>query len=66
MKKFAGTTNTSVTNDKAKGENWIVNSGATNHIVHPRELLDKINTSTLRNEPKVYLPDGISLNIACT
>lgn len=66
MKNFAGTTNISVIDDKTKGENQIVYSGATNHMVHTGELLDKINTNTLGNESKVYLPDGTLLDIACT
>ncbi|OIT38094.1 hypothetical protein A4A49_04088 [Nicotiana attenuata] len=63
---FAGTSKTFVTNEKIKDENWIVDSGATNHMVHTRELLDKINTDFLGNAPKVYLPDETSLDVECT
>ncbi|XP_075076379.1 uncharacterized protein LOC107813834 [Nicotiana tabacum] len=63
---FAGTSKIFVTNEKVKDENWIVDSGATNHMVHTRELLDKINTYILGNAPKVYLPDGTSLDVECT
>ncbi|XP_075096480.1 uncharacterized protein LOC107770479 [Nicotiana tabacum] len=63
---FAGTSKIFVTNEKVKDENWIVDSGATNHMVHTRELLDKINTDILGNAPKVYLLDGTSLDVECT
>ncbi|OIT36541.1 hypothetical protein A4A49_59732, partial [Nicotiana attenuata] len=63
---FAGTTKTFVTNEIVKSENWTVDSGATNHMVHIGELLDKINTEILGNAPKVYLPDGTSLDVECT
>uniref|UniRef100_A0A1S3X8U1 Retrotransposon Copia-like N-terminal domain-containing protein n=3 Tax=Nicotiana TaxID=4085 RepID=A0A1S3X8U1_TOBAC len=63
---FAGTTKVTTLADKSKGENWIVDSGAINHMVHTRELLDKINTNSLKFDSKVHLPDGTSLNIACT
>ncbi|OIT27846.1 hypothetical protein A4A49_56907, partial [Nicotiana attenuata] len=63
---FAGTTKVTTLADKSKGENWIVDSGATNHMVHTRELLDKINTNNLKSNSKVHLPDGTSLDIACT
>ncbi|XP_019241987.1 PREDICTED: uncharacterized protein LOC109222031 [Nicotiana attenuata] len=63
---FAGTSKTFVANEKVKDENRIVDSGATNHMVHTRELLDKINTDILGNVPKVYLPDGSSLDVECT
>ncbi|XP_075111632.1 uncharacterized protein LOC142181886 [Nicotiana tabacum] len=65
-KGFAGTTKTFVTNETVKNENWIVDSGATNHMVHTRELLDNINTNILGNAPKVYLPNGTSLDVECT
>ncbi|OIT28032.1 hypothetical protein A4A49_57886, partial [Nicotiana attenuata] len=63
---FVGTSKTFITNEKVKNENWIVHSGATNHMVHTRELLDKINTDILGNALKVYLPDGTSLDVECT
>ncbi|OIT29832.1 hypothetical protein A4A49_54871 [Nicotiana attenuata] len=64
-KHFAGTTKATTLADKTKSKNWIVDSGATNHIVHTRELLDKINTNRLKSGSKVHLPDGTSLDIAC-
>nr|XP_016495976.1 PREDICTED: uncharacterized protein LOC107814988 [Nicotiana tabacum] len=63
---FAGTSKTFVTNEKVKDENWTVDSSATNHMVHTRELLDKINTNILGNAPKVYVLDGTSLDVECT
>nr|XP_016494628.1 PREDICTED: uncharacterized protein LOC107813834 [Nicotiana tabacum] len=63
---FAGTSKIFVTNENVKDENWIVDSGATNYMVHTRELLDRINTDVLGNAPKVYLPDGTSLDVECT
>ncbi|OIT36166.1 hypothetical protein A4A49_63544, partial [Nicotiana attenuata] len=63
---FAGTSKTFIENERIKDENWIVDSGATNHMVHTKELLDKINTDILGNAPKVYLPDGTSLGVECT
>ncbi|OIT39733.1 hypothetical protein A4A49_57707, partial [Nicotiana attenuata] len=63
---FAGTSKTFITNERVRDENWIVDSGATNHMVHTKELLDKINTDILGNAPKVYLPDGTSLDVECT
>ncbi|OIT39206.1 hypothetical protein A4A49_61030, partial [Nicotiana attenuata] len=65
-KHFAGTTKATTLADKTKNENWKVDSGATNHMVHTRELLDKINTNSLKSGSKVHLPDGTSLDIACT
>lgn len=35
-------------------------------MVHTKELLDKINNEILGNAPKVYLPDGTSLDVECT
>ncbi|OIT38236.1 hypothetical protein A4A49_58384, partial [Nicotiana attenuata] len=63
---FAGTTKTFITNEDINSEKWIVDSGATNHMVHIKELLDKINNKILGNAPKVYLPDGTSLDVECT
>ncbi|XP_075074407.1 uncharacterized protein LOC142162009 [Nicotiana tabacum] len=65
-KHFAGTTKVTTLADKTKSENWIVDSGATNHMVHTRELLDKINTNSLKSGSKVHLPNGTSLDITCT
>ncbi|XP_070015307.1 uncharacterized protein [Nicotiana sylvestris] len=50
---FAGTTKTFITNEIVNSENWIVDSSVTNHMVHTRELLDKINTEILDNIPKI-------------
>ncbi|XP_070030525.1 uncharacterized protein [Nicotiana sylvestris] len=65
-KHFAGTTKATTTPDKTKNENWIVDSGATNHMVHTGELHDKINIDSLKSASKVHLPDDTSLDIACT
>ncbi|XP_019229937.1 PREDICTED: uncharacterized protein LOC109210912 [Nicotiana attenuata] len=63
---FAGTTKATTLADKTKDENWIVDSGATNHMVHTKKLLDKINTKSLKSQSKVHLPDGTSLDVVCT
>ncbi|XP_070013777.1 uncharacterized protein [Nicotiana sylvestris] len=61
-----GITKDTTTHDKINNKKWIVDSSATNHMVHTRELLDKINTDSLKSASKVHLPDDTSLDIACT
>ncbi|XP_070020591.1 uncharacterized protein LOC142180985 [Nicotiana tabacum] len=51
MKEFAGIVNTFVVNDtienkdNEKDTNWIVDSGATNHMVHNKKLPSKVNSN---------------------
>ncbi|KAK4343703.1 hypothetical protein RND71_036797 [Anisodus tanguticus] len=44
---------------------WIIDYGATNHVVCSEELLDGIKQITKDNIIRVYLPDGHALEIAC-
>lgn len=66
MKDFAGTFRSFSISDSVKNRKWIVDSGATNHIVHNKELLEKMKTKCTKNTAKVYLPDGKTLDNACT
>ncbi|XP_059315623.1 uncharacterized protein LOC132066310 [Lycium ferocissimum] len=46
--------------------NWIVDTGATNHMVHNEKLLNRLNALTDISKSKVHLPTGEQVTITKT
>lgn len=46
-------------------DKWIVDSGATNHMIHDKHMLNETTIADNIPSSKVYLPDGNALEIAC-
>nr|XP_016478542.1 PREDICTED: uncharacterized protein LOC107799917 [Nicotiana tabacum] len=53
------------TDSKAKGDKWIVNTGATDHMVSNSEMISKPQENSKSIGRKVHFPNGDNLAISC-